>query len=72
MINSDIASTNEFLSTKIDEAPIDGLVYVRRDIVEGTIIPSIDGTIIGRFASEVANAAITTKAGSIVYYQQLV
>jgi len=40
-------------------------------IIEGYIIPSADGTVIGRFASEVANSAITAKAGSVVYYQQL-
>lgn len=40
-------------------------------IIEGFIIPSADGTVIGRFASEVANSAITAKAGSVVYYQQL-
>lgn len=40
-------------------------------IIEGTITPTADGTVIARFASEVAAAAITAKAGSIVYYQQL-
>ena len=33
--------------------------------------PSVDGTVIARCASEVANSAITAKAGSVVYYQQL-
>ena len=40
-------------------------------IIEGYIIPSADGTVIGRFASEIANSAITAKAGSVVYYQAL-
>lgn len=40
-------------------------------IVEGFITPSANGSVIGRFASEVANSAITAKAGSVVYYQQL-
>ena len=40
-------------------------------IVEGYIIPSADGTVIGRFASEVASSAITVKAGSVLYWQQL-
>lgn len=40
-------------------------------IIEGYIIPSADGIVIGRFASEVANSAITVKTGSVVYYQQL-
>lgn len=40
-------------------------------IIEGYIIPSADGTVIGRFASEVGGSAITVKTGSIVYYQQL-
>ena len=38
-------------------------------IIEGFIIPSADGTVIGRFASEVANSAITVKAPSALYYQ---
>jgi hypothetical protein len=40
-------------------------------IIEGYIIPSADGTVIGRFASEILSSAITAKAGSVVYYQQL-
>jgi len=39
--------------------------------IEGILVPSADGTLIGRFASEVANSAITVKAGSTVYYKQL-
>lgn len=34
--------------------------------IEGFIIPSADGTVIARFASEIANSAITAKAGSKV------
>lgn len=40
-------------------------------IIEGTITPSVDGTVIARFASEITASAITAKAGAIVYYQQL-
>jgi len=40
-------------------------------IIEGYIIPSADGTVIGRFASEVSGSAITVKAGSVLYWQQL-
>jgi hypothetical protein len=40
-------------------------------IIEGFIIPSVDGTVTARFASEVANSAITAKAGSVLYYQEL-
>jgi hypothetical protein len=39
--------------------------------IEGMIRPSADGTVIARFASEVANSAITAKTGSFVRYQQL-
>lgn len=39
--------------------------------IEGFITPSANGTVIARFASEVANSAITAKAGSVCYYQQL-
>ena len=39
--------------------------------IEGYIISSIDGVVIARFASEIAGSAITAKAGSVCYYQQL-
>jgi len=39
--------------------------------IEGIIRPSADGTLIARFASEVANSAIVAKAGSFLRYQQL-
>jgi len=39
--------------------------------LEGLFMPTASGTFIARFASEVANSAITAKAGSICYYQQL-
>jgi hypothetical protein len=38
--------------------------------IEGIITPSNNGTVIARFASEIANSAITAKAGSVCYYQQ--
>lgn len=37
-------------------------------IIEGFIRPSADGDVVARFASEVASAAITAKAGSYVDY----
>jgi hypothetical protein len=40
-------------------------------IIEGIATFSASGTLIGRFASEVSNSAITAKAGSVVYYKQL-
>jgi hypothetical protein len=40
-------------------------------VVEGIYKPSANGTLIGRFASEVAGSAIVAKAGAIVYYKQL-
>lgn len=36
--------------------------------IRGTITPSADGTVIARFASEIASSAITAKAGSFVDY----
>jgi hypothetical protein len=36
--------------------------------IEGVILPSANGTVTVRFASEVANSAITCKAGSIIEY----
>ena len=41
-------------------------------LIEGFIEPSANGTVIARFASEVLSSAITAKAGSIVYFQQVI
>lgn len=38
----------------------------------GVITPSADGNVIARFASEVANSAITALAGAVVYYQEVI
>jgi len=40
-------------------------------VIEGIFKPGANGTLIARFASEIANSAITAKAGAIVYYKQL-
>ena len=40
-------------------------------IIEGIVTFSSSGTLIGRLASEVANSAVTAKAGAIVQYKQL-
>lgn len=39
--------------------------------VEGFVQPSANGTLIARFASEVSSAAITAKAGSVLFWQQV-
>lgn len=39
--------------------------------IEGYISPSANGTVIARFASEVASSAITAKAGSFVEFMQV-
>lgn len=39
--------------------------------IEGIATFSASGTLIGRFAAELANIAIVAKAGSVVYYKQL-
>lgn len=41
-------------------------------IVEGTIIPSANGTLILRFASEVAGSAITASANSYVEWEEVI
>lgn len=41
-------------------------------IIEGLIRPSANGTVIARFASEVTSSAIVAKAGSLVFYQEVV
>jgi hypothetical protein len=43
-----------------------GIIYI-----EGIITPSANGTLIARFRSETAGQAITAKAGSVVFYQQM-
>lgn len=40
-------------------------------MMEGYFIPTEDCIFTARFSSEVANSAITAKAGSVLYYQQL-
>lgn len=40
-------------------------------VMEGYFIPTANGTFIARFASEVLSSAITAKAGSVCFYQQL-
>ena len=39
--------------------------------IEGVVQPSVDGTVIARFASEVTLSAITAKAGAMVDFQAL-
>lgn len=41
-------------------------------IMEGLITPSANGTVVARFASEVSASAIVAKAGSTVFYQQVI
>lgn len=40
-------------------------------VVEGFIQPSANGTVIARFASEVASSAIVAKAGSVCHYMRV-
>lgn len=46
------------------------IVAMNMAIIEGIIKPSANGTVIARFASEIAASAITAKVGSVCYYQQ--
>lgn len=39
--------------------------------IEGFVIPSADGTVVVRFASETANVAITAKKGSVLFYKEV-
>ena len=66
-INHGITTYDTPSASSLSTAAISGNVA----IVEGFITPTANGSVIGRFASEVANSAITAKAGSVVYYQQL-
>lgn len=40
--------------------------------IEGFITPSANGTVVVRFASEIANSAITAKKGSVLFYKEVV
>jgi hypothetical protein len=40
--------------------------------IEGMILPTANGTVIARFASEVLSSAVTALAGAVVYYQELI
>lgn len=40
-------------------------------VIEGIIKPSGNGTVIARFASEITSSAITAKAGSVLFWQQV-
>ena len=40
-------------------------------VIEGVITPTAAGTVIARFASEVASSAIVAKAGASVQYKAL-
>lgn len=46
------------------------IVAMNMAFIMGIVKPSQNGTIIARFASEIAGSAITAKAGSVCYYQQ--
>ena len=53
-----------------DAAPNSAATTGNIAVIEGIIIPSANGTVIARFASEVSSSAITAKAGlSYVEYQ---
>lgn len=41
-------------------------------LISGILTATADGNVIARFASEVSGSAITAKAGSVVYYQELI
>ena len=67
-------TTNQGLSTFDSPAASNAgspATLVGLALVEGIISMVGGGTVSARFASEVANSAITAKAGSVVYYRQL-
>ncbi len=39
--------------------------------IKGFITPSANGTVVVRFASEIANSAITAKKGSVLFYKEV-
>lgn len=64
------AQVQEFDSP--DESNATSVVAVNFATIEGLFTPTADGTFSARFASGVANSAITAKGGqSVCYYQQL-
>ena len=67
-LNSAVTSYDFPTLSNATSATITGNVAV----LEGYITASANGVVTARFASEVANSAITAKAGSTVYYQQVI
>lgn len=49
-----------------------GTTSGNRAVIEGMIVPTTDGIVVARFASEISNSAITALAGAVVYYQELI
>jgi len=73
-----LATTTQTLYTGINAADVGAAVGATSAstganiaIIEGFLECTSTGDLIARFASEIANAAITAKAGSLVFYQQL-
>lgn len=65
--NEGLTAYNTPAACNTDSAATGGNIAM----IEGIIVPSADGTVIARFASEVSSSAIVAKAGSFVEFQQL-
>ena len=63
-VNHGLSIYNSPAAANLSSAATAGNVAV----IEGLLIPTANGTVIARFASEVASSAIVAKAGSCVWY----
>lgn len=63
---------HESVKEKPDAANASSLAAGNVAIIQGIITPSADGTVIARFASEVAASAITAKAGAILRWMRII
>jgi len=66
-LNAVLAAYDSPASSNITSAATAGNLAT----IEGFIVPSADGTVIARFASEVTSSAIVAKKGSYVQYRQV-
>jgi hypothetical protein len=72
-VNANSAAYNNGISTYDTPAAAAGNTGTLNALafIEGIITPSANGTVIGRSRTETAGQAITSKAGSVVFYQEI-
>lgn len=66
-VNEGLAAYDLPAASNVSSANIAGNIA----LIRGIVLPSANGNVIARFASEIASSAITAKTGSFVRYRQL-